>query len=515
MANQNVFRSIVGKLIPRADAKNSHGAPAYALSPKQALAQYAATGCFNATFYASADEQLDTLRSLAFEVDTEFVAKCAVYARERGLMKDTPAFLCAVLAVRSQTHLKTIFGRVINDPKMLRNFVQIMRSGAVGTKSMGTATKRLVQQWLANHSEEQLFRGSVGAQPSLADVVKMVHPKPKSEARAAFYGYLLGKEVAADRLPPLVRAFEAYKANRSGAVPEVPFQMLTALSLGKAEWTAIAASAGWQMTRMNLNTFQRHGVFEDPKMVNLVAQRLADPQLVRKSKAFPYQLMMAYLAADDAPGRIREALQDAMELAIDNVPTFEGRVVVCPDVSGSMGSPVTGHRKGATTKVRCIDVAALVTAALLRKNKDARVIPFEQQVVKLDLNARDSVMTNARKLAGVGGGGTNCSAPLALLNKERAKADVVIYVSDNESWVDAGAGRGTATMQQWEAFRANNPGAKLICIDLVPNRTSQAQGRAEVLNVGGFSDAVFEVARDFVQGGSQDHWVSVIEEVVL
>ena len=39
-----------------------------------------------------------------------------------------------------------------------------------------------------------------------------------------------------------------------------------------------------------------------------------------------------------------------------------GEVVVCPDVSGSMQSPVTGYRKGATTSVRCIDVAALVAS---------------------------------------------------------------------------------------------------------------------------------------------------------
>jgi 60 kDa SS-A/Ro ribonucleoprotein len=37
-----------------------------------------------------------------------------------------------------------------------------------------------------------------------------------------------------------------------------------------------------------------------------------------------------------------------MEIAIANVPTVEGRVFVCPDVSGSMSSPATGYRKGST-----------------------------------------------------------------------------------------------------------------------------------------------------------------------
>jgi 60 kDa SS-A/Ro ribonucleoprotein len=86
-----------------------------------------------------------------------------------------------------------------------------------------------------------------------------------------------------------------------------------------------------------------------------------------------------------------------------------------------MSSPITGYRKGATTAVRCIDVAALVAAAVLRKNPRAEVLPFEHKVVKVDLNSRDSVMTNAARLASVGRSGTNCSAPLALLNGRKAR----------------------------------------------------------------------------------------------
>ena len=60
MANKTLFKSVMGKLIPQTDALNEEHAPAYAFSPKQTLAQYAATGCLNATFYASAEEQLQT-----------------------------------------------------------------------------------------------------------------------------------------------------------------------------------------------------------------------------------------------------------------------------------------------------------------------------------------------------------------------------------------------------------------------------------------------------------------------
>src|SRR5687767_9386390 len=148
MANKTLFKSLIGKLMPATDALNEERAPAYALSPKHQLAQYAATGCLNTTFYASADEQLAKVLELCSDLDAEFIARTAVLCRERGYMKDMPALLCAVLSVKNCALLNVIFPRVIDNAKMLRNFVQIIRSGAVGRKSLGTAPKRMVRDWL-------------------------------------------------------------------------------------------------------------------------------------------------------------------------------------------------------------------------------------------------------------------------------------------------------------------------------------------------------------------------------
>ncbi|HEU4433958.1 MAG TPA: hypothetical protein VFR51_11215, partial [Pyrinomonadaceae bacterium] len=401
MANKKLFKSLFGKLVPAADAINEEYAPAYALSPKHRLAQYAATGCLNATFYASAGEQLKTVLELCADLDAEFIAKTAVFCRERGYMKDMPALLCAVLSVKDRELLNIVFPRVIDNGKMLRNFVQIARSGVVGRKSLGTAPKRLVREWLDARHPEALFKANVGQDPSLSDIVKMVHPKPKDAAREALFGYFIGRDYAFDKLPELVRNFEAFKYGESLEVPDVPFQLLTALPLSTKDWTEIARRAPWQMTRMNLNTFARHGVFGQPGMTELIANRLRDAVAIAKARVFPYQLLVAYRMADEnsaIPRAVCEALQDAMEIAIANVPAIDGQVYVCPDVSGSMSSPVTGYRKGSATNVRCIDVAALLAAAVLRKNPDAEVLPFESHVVKVRLNPRDSVMTNAQKL---------------------------------------------------------------------------------------------------------------------
>ena len=521
MVNTQLFQTLKGVLLPAATARNAEQVPAYAYSPRHQLAQLAATGCLSQTFYANAEDQLDQVTLLAREVDATFVAKTAVYARESGYMKDMPALLAASLAVRDLGLLNQVFPRVVDNGKMLRNFVQILRSGALGRKSLGSRPKKLVQQWLLSASEKQLLNAAVGNTPSLADVVKMVHPKPTEAWRAAWFAWLIGKPFDEAALPPVTQAFERFKRDSAqglvAEVPQVPFQMLTALNLNAAQWAQIARSGSWQMLRQNLNTLARHGVFDLPGMAELVAAKLRDPLALAKARVMPYQLLAAFKATGDAvPPAVRDALQDAMELALANVPNFAGRVVVCPDVSGSMQSAVTGQRGSATSAVRCIDVAALVAAAVLRKNREARVMPFEVAVVPLLLNARDSVMTNAQALARIGGGGTNCSAPLAQLNRERAAVDVVILVSDNESWVDASRRGATQTMREWETLKQRNPQARLVCIDLQPGATTQAAERADVLNVGGFSDAVFTLVAQFAEGKmGAEHWVGEIDNVVL
>ena len=216
-------------------------------------------------------------------------------------------------------------------------------------------------------------------------------------------------------------------------------------------------------------------------------------------------------AGNGVPLAVQAALETALEASLAKVPALEGNVVVCPDVSGSMSWAATGYRKGATSKVRCIDIAALVAAAVLRANGKARVLPFECDVVKLELDRNARVAVNAARLASIGGGGTNVSAPLALLNREKAKVDTVVIVSDNESWVDPARRGATATMNEWTKLKGRNPAAKLICIDIQPYGTTQAKSRKDIMNVGGFTDAVFDAMARFARGETRD-WVGIVNE---
>ncbi len=545
MANKSLFSS-VKSLLPKATARNDAGGAAYALGPKHALAQFAATGCFNGTFYADAESQLDTLKSLIAQVnDNVFLAKLAIYARERAYLKDMPAALAATLAARDTVLFHQVFDRVIDNGRVLRTLFQMIRSGQFGKKSLSSSLQRAFQRWLNTVSPEKLLSASIGHDPSLRDILRMARPTPSDNARRALFGWLTDKDVAKWTpagevdLPEQVRLLVAFRTAETAEQQialldrlHARWDLLADTAKGAKVWAAIARTMGPQALRMNLNTLQRHGVFDDAVMTRRVADRLADEHEIRRSWQFPYQFFAAYLnASDEVPQAIKAALHKAAEIACGNVPELPGPVVIGLDVSGSMQSPVTGNRgRGGTTKMRCVDVAALVAAALLRRNPDSIVVPFDTRAFDVKVDPSDSILSLSKRLAEYGGGGTDCAQPLIMANTKYAKRKLagVVLVSDNESWVYKdrpyyyGANGATGVMTEWQQFVQNQvklqggdiTGPKLICIDLQPNQTTQAQERSDILNVGGFSDAVFEVISSFLDSDAS-RFVAEIEAVTL
>jgi len=77
-------------------------------------------------------------------------------------------------------------------------------------------------------------------------------------------------------------------------------------------------------------------------------------------------------------------------------------------------------------------------------------------------------------------------------------------------------------MTAWQDFVKNqvrlhgsdNAGPKLVCIDLQPYTTTQAPDRSDILNVGGFSDAVFSVVASFLSDDA-GRFVAEVDAVEL
>ena len=546
MANKTLFSSIKSKFT-RTDTVNEAGGRAYQFTPKHALAQMAATGCFNGVYYATAESQLDEMRKLIDQVDDNvFLAKLAVYARERAYMKDMPAALLVVLSNRDTELLHRVFDRVVDNGRVLRTTFQMIRSGQFGRTSLSSSLQRAFQRWLNEASVGKLLSASIGNDPSLRDVLRMARPTPKDNQRRALFGWLTDKEIekwapaSETDLPTQVQELVAYRQAETAEAQaliagnlSVRWDLLADAAKGPLVWKAIARQMGPQALRMNLNTLLRHEVLGDDsggrEMVDYVASRLADADSIRRSQQFPYQFLAAYLnAAPEVPQKIKAALHQAAEIACGNVPQLPGPVVIGLDTSGSMSMSATGWRgRGATSKMRCVDVAALFAAAILRRNPDSVVVPFDTQAYDVRVDPSDSILSLSERLAKYGGGGTDCSIPLHVANTKHRKRQFagMVLVSDNESWVHRnrafGYGRQGATgvLSEWQTFVANQQrmgvrSPKLVCIDIQPYGSTQAPERDDILNIGGFSDAVFQVVASYLSDDAA-RFVAEVESVEL
>ena len=228
---------------------NDEGAPAYALPPKHALAQYAATGCLNSTFYASAEEQLDEVLELCAKVDAEFIAADGGVLPRAWLHEGhAGAAVARPVACTSRDCSSRVFARVSTTARCSATSCRSCARAPSGRKSLGTRPKRLVRRGSSSATDEAFFEARSATTPSLADIVKMVHPKPRS-ARAR------GALRVPDRPPHDAEALPGWSAVRGvqgrepslrGAGRAVPDADRAAA--GAAEWAEIARNGSWQMT---------------------------------------------------------------------------------------------------------------------------------------------------------------------------------------------------------------------------------------------------------------------------
>lgn len=535
--NRKIFRSTSGKAVPATNAVNEAGGKAYQYDDKTAAAVFAMTATFpDKAFYLSGGDQLEQFSKFLEKCDPEFIAKLAVYSRQRGKMKDAPTVAILSIAKRDKALFERVFGHVADTPVQYRNAFQIVRSGILGFKSLGTVLTRAFERRLFEFGMDYLARrGLVGQKPSLSDVIAMVRPAPPSEEWRAFLGYVRGRDVNHELLPATIRDLEAFKRDPSGTpIPQgIEFQQVIGLLPKDApaeRWAELLRVMSWTQVVKNLATLTRHGAFEDKGAVKYAAEVLRDGEKIGRSKMLPMQLFSAYRTLTggpreshsydqkrygnnepvDIPHELLAALSDAFdELLVQKTPALEGNLAVGVDTSGSMSwASITGDRGSATSTVKVIDAAAMFAAAALAQNPGSEVIPFDTRVHPANKARGESTLGFAQRLTHCGGGGTNVSLVMKAVLEKMAKdsgwkPNHIVILSDNESWVDSNpgyhSGRGTATLEGFRQVQRRARNCKLVCWNLQASATTQAVGD-DILQVGGFSEELWSAVAAFLRG---------------
>lgn len=197
-----------------------------------------------------------------------------------------------------------------------------------------------------------------------ADVIELVHPKPKGPWQSDLFRMLLDRrhgrfDTSLENLPMIKAAAEWHdlagffrRAKTEGLTKSVSEHELLDASVLKAAgitweglrgslggvvdsrrmWESVIPNMGLMALLRNLRNFDEARISKES--VQAVCAVLSDAERVRKSKVFPFQFLTAHRATRSMNwGR---ALEDGINASLSLVPELKGRTLILVDRSPSM-----------------------------------------------------------------------------------------------------------------------------------------------------------------------------------
>lgn len=191
-------------------------------------------------------------------------------------------------------------------------------------------------------------------------------------------------------------------------------------------WEALIPTMGYMALLRNLRAFDEAGVGDDA--AKTVAERLADPDRVARSRQFPFRFLSAHQETTSL--RWGPALESALNASLGNIPVLPGRTLVLADTSGSMKTSISPKSKMSAQRI-----AAVFAVAIALRNPGAVDLygfadgnPFEHPVPRGASLLRTVDAFNARN--GEDGHGTDIAGSVRATYRGH---DRVIVLSDMQT----------------------------------------------------------------------------------
>lgn len=481
---------------------NYEGAEAYKLTPELELYSAVCTASLQPKFYGprgGVSDELTRIRKLVQKCDAEFVAKLAVYAREKMYLRSVPLVLAVELELkdnRSSALVSKLTERVIQRAdelyEVLAYFGQANKRSN-GIKPVPRALLRGVSGAFGKFDEYQFakYRGE-GKGLTLRDAMFLSRPKP-ARGRKKLY-----ERIAEDEL-------------------ETPLTWEVELSKGgdkKEAWEKLIESRKlpYMASLRNLRNMTQAGISQEH--MDSVCAFLANPEMVRKSRQLPFRFLAAYRELEETAGfyfpYIAKALEAAAKAAAANIQGFDRdtAVLIAGDMSGSMQG-----RMAERSTMQYYEVG-LILASMLQSHC-AKVLTgiFGERWDTVQV-PHDNILANARtfsKMLGRVGHSTNGWKVISWAAKENIGFDKMIFFTDCQWW-DSGWGASRSAAVEWANYKQKFPQAKAYYFDLAGyGNTPLSTTDNDVYLIAGWSEKVFEVLAAIERGESALSEVQKIE----
>ena len=457
MAKFSILKALSrGRAAP--NTLNFENGRAFTQTAKLELVSVLLTTFLEDEFYRTEKQTTEKIRELITKVgDARFVAKAALYARHNHGMRSVSHLVAGELAksVKGASWTKGFYAQVARRPDDVMETLGYYL--AVYGRPIPNSLKKGLGAALARFDEYQVakYRREHGAF-KMVDAVNLLRPK------------------ATPALSKLVRG-------ELGPAQTWETKLTQAGEAETADGVTAAKSRAWgelvrerKLGYLALLRNVRNILTQAPELVGELCEQLADEVAVRRARVFPFQFLSAVdvLKQGNLPGasRVMDALNEAIDHSLANVPKFEGNTLVALDSSGSMaGRPQT--------------IGSLFAATLV-KATGADLMLFSDDARYVTLNRRDPTLTAARGIPFMSGG-TNFNA---IFQRANRAYDRLVILSDMQGWI--GGGAPVKALADYEQRFAAAP--RIHSFDLKGNGTLQFP-QERVYCLAGWSDRVFEI----------------------
>ena len=297
-------------------------------NPRNELIGAVATTFLDDKFYESGKDRIARVTGLMDKIlaegDDEFLFKLAYTVRDEWNMRSVSQLMIGhLLEKRALTseYSDWVASTWVRPDDML-NSVQYFLEKNGGKGKFPKALKRAVNKKLNRMSYFHFSKYLSNAnkrQLNFRDLIRITHPTPKDEKQAELF-------------KSIVKETMTGKANWRKDVSTASKEET------KAVWEKAISKMGVFGVLNNLNNFEKHGISAEKKAE--VIALLRNPEAIAGSRLLPFRFITAIENVKDR--QYREALIDALHLAVSNVQLPQGRrILVAVDTSASMrGEPI-------------------------------------------------------------------------------------------------------------------------------------------------------------------------------
>jgi len=450
--------------------ENLAGGQAYAQSNELALVSLLLTSFVNDQFYKNAQTTLADLKKLSEKIkDKEFVAKSAIYARDKFGMRSVTHALAAELTsqLNGAEWGKDFYNKVVvrvDDMTEILSYYLAYKTEKNNPKFPNALKKGFAKAFDKFDGYQLAKYKGENKEVKLVDIVNLVHPVPTQRNLEALQLLVKGE----------LKNTQTWESKLSAVGQQAESEEDLA-ELKSNAWSELIETKkiGYFALLRNL----RNIITQSPQSVKAACEMLVDERLIKNSRVLPFRFATAYdeinkIGSSKEVRDVLVAINQALEVSVQNVPKFDGETLVVMDVSGSMMG-------------RASEIASLFGAVLAKAN-NCDVMTFATDANYKSYNPMDSVMS-IRSSFRYSGGGTNFKS---IFQKANKKYDRIIILSDMQGWMGY-----TTPSSEFKSYKSNfgaNP--FVYSWDLAGYGTLQFPEN-NVFALAGFSDKVFDIMK--------------------